>query len=79
MRNIGGENRLDFTDICPAVKLACADRGYAAIWAGRVLLVPSFASMRHHAAVDSLGAFPLKGLSGEQRIYAPLVGYMRSS
>lgn len=69
--NIGGENRLDFTVIGPAVNLAARIEGLCRDLRRPVLLSADFVAASG-LTVQPLGAFSLKGLSEPQQIYAPL-------
>jgi adenylate cyclase len=68
--NIGGENRLDFTVIGPAVNLASRIEGLCRDLGRPVLLSANFVALSGLPA-QHLGAFNLKGLSRPQEIYAP--------
>jgi adenylate cyclase len=71
--NIGGENRLDFTVIGPAVNLAARIDELCRDLQRPVLLSASFVANSGLAA-QHLGAFRLKGLSEPQDIYTAPAG-----
>jgi adenylate cyclase len=68
--NIGGENRLDFTVIGPAVNLAARLEGLCRDLRRPVLLSHAFVAASG-LTVEPLGAFALKGLAEPQQVYAP--------
>jgi adenylate cyclase len=68
--NIGGESRLDFTVIGPAVNLAARIEGLCRDLGRPVLLSADFVAASGVPA-QHLGAHPLKGLSEPQQVYAP--------
>ena len=68
--NIGGDNRLDFTVIGPAVNLvARIERLCREL--GRALLLSEAFVLAAQVAVEPLGRFPLKGIA-PQTVSAPL-------
>jgi adenylate cyclase len=69
--NIGSDTRLDFTVIGPAVNLTARIESMCKQLKRSLLLSSDFATTSG-AAVESLGAFALKGVGAEQEIFAPL-------
>ena len=68
--NVGGENRLDFTVIGPAVNLASRIEGLTRD-VGRTVLVSRAFADHHGGEFERLGTFPFKGIETEQEVLAP--------
>jgi adenylate cyclase len=68
--NIGSDTRLDFTVIGPAVNLTARIESMCKQLQRSLLLSSDFAATSG-VAVESLGAFALKGVGAEQEIFAP--------
>jgi adenylate cyclase len=68
--NIGGETRLDFTCIGPAVNLTSRLQGLAASQGWPLALSESFAKTLSRTT-RALGSFPLKGLPEPVSVFAP--------
>jgi adenylate cyclase len=68
--NIGGESRLDFTVIGPAVNLAARIESMCRELRRPILMSRAFVEASHLEA-EHVGTFVLKGLAEPQSIYAP--------
>ncbi len=73
--NVGGQNRLDFTVIGPAVNLASRIEALTRDLDRTLLVSGEFAEL-HGGAFEALGDFSLKGIDGPRSVFAPtgLVG-----
>jgi adenylate cyclase len=68
--NIGGESRLDFTVIGPAVNLVARLQGLCG-QLGRALLLSHDFVRASGSTADAVGAYRLKGIGTSQTVYAP--------
>jgi adenylate cyclase len=71
--NIGGESRLDFTVIGPAVNLVAHISGLCGR-RGRTLLLSEDFVTASGSTADAVGAYLLKGIGTSQTVYAPRDG-----
>lgn len=68
--NVGGQSRLDFTVIGPAVNLASRIEGLSKELGRPILCSSEFAAL-HGGPFQSLGTFSFKGISEDRAVYAP--------
>jgi adenylate cyclase len=68
--NIGGETRLDFTVIGPAVNIAARLQGLCAPLRRRVLVSDAFAALVDPSLLIDLGEHSLKGIARPQHVFA---------